>query len=66
MAMSLAAVVGPFLGGILVELWGWPAVYWVRVPIALVALALSGLLPSPKPEPAAVRCGGRGACSPSA
>ena len=34
----------------LVELWGWPAVYWVRVPIALVTLALSGLLPSPKPD----------------
>src|SRR5829696_9047733 len=51
MAMSLAAVVGPFLGGILVELWGWPAVYWVRVPISLVTLALSGLLPSPKPDP---------------
>ncbi|MFZ5782389.1 MAG: MFS transporter [Pseudomonadota bacterium] len=50
MAMSLAAAVGPFLGGILVELWGWPAVYWVRVPIALVTLALSGLLPSPKPD----------------
>jgi MFS family permease len=49
MAMSLAAAVGPFLGGILVELWGWPAVYWVRVPIALVTLALSGLLPSPRP-----------------
>ena len=51
MAMSLAAVVGPFLGGILVELWGWPAVYWVRVPISLLTLALSGLLPSPKPDP---------------
>ena len=51
MAMSLASVIGPFLGGILVELWGWPAVYWVRVPIALVTLALSGLLPSPKPDP---------------
>ena len=50
MAMSLAAAVGPFLGGALVELWGWPAVYWVRVPIALVTLALSGLLPSPKME----------------
>ena len=49
-AMSLAAAVGPFAGGILVELWGWPAVYWVRVPIALVTFALSGLLPSPKPD----------------
>src|SRR5437868_12312370 len=50
MAMSLAATVGPFVGGLLIELWGWPAVYSVRVPIALAALALSGLLPSPKPE----------------
>lgn len=48
--MALAAAVGPFLGGVLVELWGWPAVYWVRVPIALLALGLSGLLPAPKPE----------------
>jgi MFS family permease len=51
MAMSLSAAVGPFLGGVLVELWGWPAVYWVRVPIALVTLALSGILPSPRPDP---------------
>ena len=48
--MALAAALGPFLGGVLVELWGWPAVYWVRVPIALVTLALSGFLPAPKPE----------------
>src|SRR6185436_12350537 len=51
MAMLLAAAAGPLLGGVVVELWGWPAVYWMRVPIALVALALSGLLPSPKPAP---------------
>src|SRR3981081_1233593 len=48
--MAIAAAVGPFLGGALVELWGWPAFYWIRVPIALVTLALSGLLPSPKPD----------------
>jgi len=50
MAMSLASAIGPFLGGIVVQLWDWPAVYWVRVPIALVTLALSGLLPSPRPQ----------------
>ena len=49
-SMALAAAVGPFIGGALVEVWGWPAVYWVRVPIALVTLVLSGLLPSPKPD----------------
>src|SRR4051812_5485310 len=46
MAMSLAAAVGPVLGGILVATWGWQGVYWMRVPIALLALALSGALPS--------------------
>jgi len=49
-AMALAAAVGPFLGGALIELWDWPAVYWVRVPLALATLALSVLLPSPRPE----------------
>ena len=51
MAMLLAAAAGPLLGGVVVELWGWPAVYWMRVPIALATLALSGLLPSPKLAP---------------
>jgi MFS family permease len=50
MTVSLASTVGPMLGGVLVELGGWPAVYWVRVPIALVALALSALLPQPNVE----------------
>lgn len=50
MAMSLAAAIGPLLGGVLVEVWGWPAVYWIRVPIALLTLLLSGLLPSPQPQ----------------
>src|SRR6185369_5244415 len=51
MAMLLAAAAGPLLGGVVVELWGWPAVYWMRVPIALATLALSGLLPSPRLPP---------------
>jgi MFS family permease len=45
---ALASTVGPLLGGVLIEIWGWSAVYWFRVPIALTALALSGLLPAPK------------------
>ena len=50
MAMSLAAAAGPFLGGVVVQLWDWQAVYWMRVPLALATLALSGALPSPKPQ----------------
>jgi MFS family permease len=47
---ALASTVGPLLGGVLIEIWGWSAVYWFRVPIALAALALSGLLPAPRPD----------------
>jgi MFS family permease len=48
MTMSLASAVGPLVGGIVVQLWDWSAVYWMRVPIALATLALSGLLPAPQ------------------
>lgn len=37
---ALATVVAPLLGGASVAALGWPGVYWVRVPIALAALAL--------------------------
>jgi MFS family permease len=49
-SQAIAAAVGPLLGGALVSLWDWPAVYWMRVPVALLALACSGILPSPKPD----------------
>src|SRR6185312_6604273 len=44
-SQALAAAIGPLLGGALIQIWGWSAVYWMRVPVALAALALSGLLP---------------------
>lgn len=47
---ALASTVGPLLGGVLVQLTDWSAVYWMRVPIALVTLAVSGLLPAPHPD----------------
>lgn len=47
---ALASTIGPLLGGLLVQLTDWSAVYWMRVPIALVALAASGLLPAPTPD----------------
>src|SRR5437016_9015543 len=46
---ALGSAGGPLLGGVLVDLWGWPAVFWFRAPIALTAFAfLSGLPPAPR------------------
>jgi EmrB/QacA subfamily drug resistance transporter len=39
MFLTGASAVGPLAGGLLVSEWGWPAVFWYRVPIALVAAA---------------------------
>ena len=41
-AATLAAgsTIGPVLGGVLVEAYGWQAVYWFRAPIALGALLM--------------------------
>lgn len=50
-AFSLAMALAPWIGGLLLGSFGWPGVYWFRVPIALVALALLPLLP-PLPAPA--------------
>ncbi|MDX2939090.1 MFS transporter [Streptomyces ipomoeae] len=42
-AFSGAAVaVGPLAGGVLTELFGWRAIFWLNVPIGGAALALSG------------------------
>lgn len=59
---GLGSVIGPSLGGIMVEAWGWPAVFWFRAPISCVALAATWLIPS-SPE-AGVRkpFDGVGAC----
>jgi MFS family permease len=47
---ALASAFGPLLGGALVSLWGWSAVFWFRAPIALVALVfLTGLPRSAAP-----------------
>jgi MFS family permease len=39
MIFALASAAGPLIGGALVNVWGWPAVFWFRAPIALVPLA---------------------------
>src|SRR5690554_6901971 len=59
---SLAMALGPWIGGLLLGAFDWPSVFWFRVPIALVVLALVPLLPSFAPVPVAAvgRAGGAG------
>jgi DHA2 family methylenomycin A resistance protein-like MFS transporter len=40
---GLAFVVGPTIGGLLIEHLGWPSVFLLSVPLALVALAIAAL-----------------------
>lgn len=45
---GIGTAVGPSIGGLMVAAWGWPSVYWFRVPLALTALALTFILALPR------------------
>ena len=48
-------MLGPLLGGALVAIWDWPAVFWFRIPIAIAALLLLRGLPASQPRAARER-----------
>lgn len=41
MASTLAAALGPTLGGLLIERWSWPAIFWFNLPVGVAGLALA-------------------------
>jgi MFS family permease len=45
MVIGLGGALGPLVAGLLVPLIDWPAVFWFRAPLALVAFVLGWFLP---------------------
>ena len=40
---GLSLALGPILGGVLVDAWGWRSIFWVNVPIVVAAIVCSAL-----------------------
>ena len=49
--LACGGAIGVLAGGALVHAWGWQAVFWMRVPLVLGALAFLWLIPAPDGEP---------------
>ncbi|WP_400994640.1 MFS transporter [Agromyces sp. GXQ0307] len=47
-----SAAIGPVLGGLLIVAFGWPAIFWINIPLAALALVSTGILaPRDAPRP---------------
>jgi multidrug resistance protein len=61
-AITLGAVIGPSLGGALVEIGGWPAIFWINIPLVAVIFAVGWrTIPTRRPRPTGVRFDAGGA-----
>ncbi|MFB2580241.1 MDR family MFS transporter [Herbiconiux sp. P15] len=40
-AFPIAILIGPVLGGLITDFWGWQWVFWINVPVGAAALALA-------------------------
>ncbi|MFD0619983.1 MFS transporter [Paenibacillus sp. GCM10027629] len=39
--LSGAAAIGPFIGGVMIHWWGWPAIFFVNIPFVVVSFLLA-------------------------
>ncbi len=53
---ALSLVLGPVLGGVLVHITGWPGIFWINIPVGIIALLLGswGIKESAHPTHAAL------------
>jgi EmrB/QacA subfamily drug resistance transporter len=47
LSMGIGAALGPLAGAFLISHWGWPSIFWVNIPFALVSV-LASFLALPK------------------
>jgi len=50
---SAAAAAGPVLGGVLIQRWGWPSVFWFNLPVGALGVVLALALVRGRREPQA-------------
>lgn len=53
-AFPVAILIGPLLGGLITDQWGWQWVFWINIPVGLAALLLA-VIAVPHIEPAGGR-----------
>ena len=47
MTFGAGMAAGPIIGGLVIDIWGWQAVFWYRAPLAAIAFLLLVVVPDP-------------------